>query len=56
MFEVPEGFNEVETGVKKELKHTFTINEDGQVVFNRQFLASELLSKKELTFVKLLWN
>lgn len=56
MFEAPEGFEVVKTDVKKELKHTFTINQDGQVVFNRQFFESELLSKKESTFVTLLWN
>ena len=55
--ELPKGFKEVETDRKKELVHTCTINDDGQVIFGTKFLKKgSLLSKKEATFVKLLWN
>ena len=60
--EVPKGFKEIETDKKKKLVHTFTINDEGQVIFGTKFLkevsetVGSLLSTKEATFVKLLWN
>ena len=56
--EVPAGFKAVDVDREKELVHTFTINDDGQVIFGTQFLKEEsgLLRRKEATYVQIMWN
>lgn len=50
-----DGFNKVRKA-EKIRGHEFTIKSNGQLVFNRAFWASKLISKEETTFFEVLWN